>query len=436
MVDTPLHKKLKMANLDLPAQTGQDAGVDTYAQSYAGPMRLARLLFIINEHPELRGSAFQSLVHELHQNTINVALYTQVYELLADSYANDAWAASIPSMDCSWLEQTQQRNRDTLERLESELKGHRNHLLKDSVRLGYLELGEFYLQTGDTNAATKCYLRAREYCAHPTQYMDLFVRLMTLGLLTKQWPLVTTYLQRLSTYTFKTKPTPALQEQVLCIQALLHIRQGNYAEAVDHLTQLPRDPDQFSPQILSTRDVATLAVLCALADQPRSYIQNILRYNHRFKLYLETSTLAKHLIAAFHRSQFNQARAYLDTIVRTLAQDMFLAETASSMQEKIHTAMLLAYMRPYSVIDMRQMAMAFEIPSDKLEQHVFDLLSANRLTAQIDGQTKVIYCHSIKTNCPATKEMALIQLGAQVTEQTELLATQVHLQENDIVVQH
>ncbi|KAJ1975931.1 cop9 signalosome complex subunit [Dimargaris xerosporica] len=436
MVDTPLHKKLKMASLDLPAQVSQETDVGVYAQGYAGPMRLARLLFIANELPELRGSAFHSLAHELRQNTTNVALYTQVYQLLSDSYTNDAWAASIPPMDHAWVEQTQQHNRETLEQLESELKSHRNHLLKDSVRLGYLALGEFYLQTGDTNAATKCYLRAREYCAHPSQYMDLFVRLMTLGLLTKQWPLVTTYLQRLNTYTFKNKLTPALQEQVLCIQALLHIRQGSYAEAVDHLAQLPQDPEQFSPQILSTTDVATLAVLCALADHPRSYTQALLHQNPRFKLYLETSPLARPLATAFHRSQFNKARGYLDMISRTLAQDMFLAEAAPLLQEKIQMTMLLAYIRPYSVVDIHQMATAFEMTSDEVEQHVFDLLRANRLTAQIDGQTKVIYCHPVAAHCPATREAALMQLGAQATEQTQLLATQVHLRENDIEVLH
>jgi len=52
----------------------------------------------------------------------------------------------------------------SLEKLDTDLKNYKSNSIKESIRRGYDDLGEFYLDCGDLMNALKSFTRSRDYC--------------------------------------------------------------------------------------------------------------------------------------------------------------------------------------------------------------------------------------------------------------------------------
>ena len=62
-----------------------------------------------------------------------------------------------------WVDSTERRAASKLDRLETELNGYKTNLIKESIRMGHNDLGDFYYARGDlqvTGASPKPSLRA------------------------------------------------------------------------------------------------------------------------------------------------------------------------------------------------------------------------------------------------------------------------------------
>jgi COP9 signalosome complex subunit 1 len=59
------------------------------------------------------------------------------------------------------------------ERLEAELHGAKANLIKESIRLGHNDLGDFYYARGALQEAFKCHVRARDYCTTPRHILGM-----------------------------------------------------------------------------------------------------------------------------------------------------------------------------------------------------------------------------------------------------------------------
>jgi len=56
-------------------------------------------------------------------------------------------AASLGRRD--WVDSTERRAASKLDRLETELNGYKTNLIKESIRMGHNDLGDFYYARGD-----------------------------------------------------------------------------------------------------------------------------------------------------------------------------------------------------------------------------------------------------------------------------------------------
>ena len=66
--------------------------------------------------------------------------------------------------DDAWVDAEDKKAVHKLERLENELNNHKTSLVKESIRMGHNDLGDFHSERGDFAAALKCYVRTRDYC--------------------------------------------------------------------------------------------------------------------------------------------------------------------------------------------------------------------------------------------------------------------------------
>ena len=52
-------------------------------------------------------------------------------------------------------------------KLEADLAAGKANVVKEVIRSGYMELGDFFYRRGDLIQAMKNYLRSRDYCSSP-----------------------------------------------------------------------------------------------------------------------------------------------------------------------------------------------------------------------------------------------------------------------------
>merc|ERR1711939_1183957 len=120
--------------------------LESYIANYKGRTRLERLLLIGICSSVLGVEALKPAVREAKQGK-DVKRYLDAQNHLETIGPNEIEAES--------------------QRLEAELKGYKNNLIKESIRMGNEDLGSHYYRIGDLVNASKAYSRMRDYCTTP-----------------------------------------------------------------------------------------------------------------------------------------------------------------------------------------------------------------------------------------------------------------------------
>lgn len=108
-----------------------------------GRTRYERLILIGKCCVPLRVEALKAAVAEAKSGS-DIVRYNDACALLSAAAPGDPDAR----MDGAWIEDTEIANRAETARLETELKGYRNNLIKESIRVGIIILPRLVYATG------------------------------------------------------------------------------------------------------------------------------------------------------------------------------------------------------------------------------------------------------------------------------------------------
>ena len=155
-----------------------------------GNLKITRLEFIAENCPALATEAAALAIQELKKTSLD----TVKYEQICTKYGI--------TMDAEWMQTTlvkkndfklillifklqivQNFAKDKSEKLEDELKTYRNNSIKESIRLGFNELGKHYETMGDSINASKCFSRCKDYCTTGKHITDMCLDLIRVGLI-------------------------------------------------------------------------------------------------------------------------------------------------------------------------------------------------------------------------------------------------------------
>ena len=70
---------------------------------------------------------------------------------------------------------------------------------------------------------------------------------------------------------------------------------------------------------------------------------------------------------------------------------MFFGHKLDSTIENIRKKALVQYVTPYKVIDLREIAKAFDISLERIEAEIADLIISKQIQAKIDSHSKVLF---------------------------------------------
>jgi len=271
----------------------------------------------------------------------------QINGRLGDAYLPDAeWAARVE------LSGSKRH-----EKLEMELNGYKTNLIKESIRMGHNDLGDFFFERGDLQNAFKSYVRTRDYCTTSKHIVTMCLNVIAVSIALGNYGHVTNYVS-------KAEQTPELTDQVVVAKlraaaGLAALENGKYKLAARKLVEVHNDLGGSYCSVVSAQDVATYGGLCALASFDRAELKSKVIDNNMFLQFLELVPEVRELIHDFYASRYASCLSYLEQLRPTLQLDVHLHDHWCKLYEQIRHKALIQYCYPFVSVDLAVMATAF-----------------------------------------------------------------------------
>lgn len=211
------------------------------------------------------------------------------------------------------------------------------------------------------------------------------------------------YSHVVQTYISRAESTPNIPDKtntiskLKCYQALSLLGGSEYPNRyrtiADALTtEVSFESASHFNDIMSANDVGIYGGLCALVSYDRRQLQQQVLNNTNFKSFLTLEPSLHELIESFYKSKYAVCFELLEKYKCILKLDMYLQPHLETLIQLVSERAMVQYCIPYSVVDMRKMASAFNITIEELEQHLVTLIGKKeKISARIDSHKKVTW---------------------------------------------
>jgi len=399
----------------------EDFDLEAYINNYSGHTKIARLIFIAEHCKSLEKDAYRTAIEEL-KRTMNTSLYRSLHEKVGERLG-------FP-LDTQWIDSTDKKAAAQQERLELELNGYKTNLVKESIRMGHNDLGDFHYNRGDLNTALKCYVRTRDYCTTSKHIIQMCLNVIKVSIELGNYAHVVNYVA-------KAEQTPELSDKVVIAKlkvcsGLANLENRKYKMAARKLLETTFDLGNNFNDVVAPQDVATIGGLCALATFDRGDLKKKVIDNATFRNFLELTPELRELINDFYSSRYASCLKYLEKIKARLQLDIHLHEHVEALYQKIRNKALIQYFSPFISVDLNTMADAFNTNVAGLEKELSRLIMDGSIQARIDSHNKRLYARTTDQRS-ATFEKT-IKMGEEYQDNTQSLLLRVNLMRNDFVV--
>ncbi|RAK76442.1 COP9 signalosome complex subunit 1 [Aspergillus fijiensis CBS 313.89] len=353
-------------NVDLDSISGASLGLkirvedppkfelESYIANYTGRTRYNRLYVIGTCSTYLAVEALKAAIAEAKSGK-DVTRYERAVRALAEVAPNDPEA----TLDTHWVDHMQKVVKAETDRLEHELKGYKNNLIKESIRMGNEDLGQHYYLIGDLTSASKAYSRMRDYCTTPTHIISMLFKIINVAIERGDWLSVQSNVHRLRNLQSKQDEQSKVQPKLSTALGLSQLHSGSYLDAANSF--LNTDPglgDSYT-EVLTSNDVAVYGGLCALASMDRHELQQRVLDNNSFRNFLELEPQIRRAIAFFCNSKFRSCLEILEAYRADYLLDIHLQRHVHTLFTRIRTKSIQQYLIPFNRVTLDSMSKMF-----------------------------------------------------------------------------
>ncbi|KAK9273768.1 hypothetical protein L1049_018578 [Liquidambar formosana] len=249
-----------------PIISSEPLDIEAYAGLYSGRTKIARLLFIADhcDNASMQMEALRMAYDEIKKGE-NTQLFREVVQKI------DGQLGPTYGMDLAWAEAVDRRAEQRKEKLENELNAYRTNLIKESIRMGYNDFGDFYYAHGALGDAFKNYIRTRDYCTTSKHIIHMCLNAILVSIEMGQFTHVTSYVS-------KAEQTPDALNAVTvaklrCAAGLAHLEAKKYKLAARKFLETGHELGNNYTAVIAPQDVATYGGLCALASFDRTELK-------------------------------------------------------------------------------------------------------------------------------------------------------------------
>ncbi|TPX21033.1 hypothetical protein DIZ76_014986 [Coccidioides immitis] len=371
--------------------------LESYLSNYEGRTRFTRLYFIGTRSGYLATEALKLALVEARSGK-DVKNYQKALEALVKVAPSE----TDTTLDKIWVEQTLKSVKADTDRLEHELKGYKNNLIKESIRMGNEDLGYHYHQIGDLSAASKAYSRMRDYCTTTSHVASMLFKNINVAVDRGDWLAVQSNVYRLRNLQFKPEDETKNKAKMWASLGLSQLATGAYFDAaMSFVSTDPNLGDNYK-EIISANDIAVYGGLCAMASMDRSDLVSYVLENKSFRNFLELEPHIRRAVSYFCSSKFRPCLEILESYRGDYLLDIHLHNHVHHLYSQIRTKAILQYIVPYNRIALRSMANVFS-PKDIMTRtqrvteigstfllELLTLIQEGILDAQVDLERDVL----------------------------------------------
>ncbi|KAF8578837.1 hypothetical protein K439DRAFT_443986 [Ramaria rubella] len=433
-------KHVKRAKI-VPVDDDHPFELETYMSNYTGRSATFRLLHIATYSPTLAPPALQLALQYILQ-TPNTALYTSIIQ---EYNALPSTTEPLP-IDQQWIEEISTKNANDRNRLEVELKQYTSNMIKESIRMGHRDLGDFHLALGDYNASIKSYTKSREFCTTSQHVIDMCMSVLQLLIEQRNYA-------HIGTYVFKAEAAleatgakndqaskanianrDGVQTKLELATALGHFGQSSYDKAAYAFLKLgpARHLGDWAGTLVAPGDIAVYGTLCALASLSRSAIRASVLENASFGAYMEHEPYVREMIDAYMGSRFKTVLELLERYSTRHYFDIHLSPHVQELTALIRDRALVLYFQPFQSIRLSRMGDAFGMDVNEIEAQVVRLIQAGQILARVDSRNKILQARGQDPRSAMFSHA--VQTGMRIQETNRKLLLRMKLMQADLVV--
>lgn len=364
--------------------------LELYVQNYRGRTRFDRLYLIGRSSVPLCVDALKAAIAEAKKSK-DVQRYRDAWECIRVVAPSEPEA----QFDRAWEDATEKSNKAETHRLEVELKGYKNNLVKESIRMGNEDLGRHLEAIGELDAAAEAYYRMRPDVSTSKHLIDVGKHLVSISVQRREWPMVTANLNKI-TGLQNGDEEKAIQPYLKIMHGIALLGQEKYADAALSFLQTDAtSPSSTYNDYASPNDVAIYGGLLALATMDRKDLQAKVLDNQNFRTFLELEPHIRRAITQFVNGRYSACLAILESYRSDYLLDIYLQKHIKSIYSQIRSKCIVQYLIPFSCVTLESMNAAFALPGQSLEDELAGMIREGVLQARIDSIDKLVTTVSI-----------------------------------------
>jgi COP9 signalosome complex subunit 1 len=355
--------------------------------------------------------------------------------------------------DVEWVARTEEANKRELIRLEGELRGYKNNLIRESIRMGQEDLAMHHIDTGGPRpdsqdpiapagyaVAFTAFSKMRDYCHTPSQISSMTLRLAFTALLQAA---LAEQLDSASAGHFNTVHTQAVrlrssgckEEEQAQLTAISHVAvgiaalgAGDYSQAAASFMRTPFEYHRLGPVhgldferlVASANDVAIYGGLCALGTMSRDELQEVV-LGGQFRQFLEQEPHMRKAIGLYVTAKYEQCIALLQNYRADWTLDLFLSAHVDILFARIRQRSITAYFSSFSQVSIAALAASFpptrqdaSVSSEvAMEDELLSMIQNGQLDARLDVVDGMLFApykdHRAQTHEKARKTAAMVE---------------------------
>lgn len=389
----------------------------------AGALLPFRLAHVAIQCPQLSHAAL-TLAIDLTKKGKDVQMYNRLTELAAALDQHD-----LATVDTDWASRKDEENRRELSRLEGELRGYKNNLIRESIRMGQEDIAIHHLLTGGPvpdpsnpqtlsssgyNAAWLAFGKMRDYCTTPTHVNSMNLRQLHTSFVQAAAAQLSGQSQGLAYSTVNNHASRLLRsgvkdEEQSKLNPIAHVAQGiallgsaEYRAAANAFIQTPFEYHnlgvvhnmEVEKQLATANDVAIYGGLCALATMTREeLVKSVL--GGPFRAFLEQEPHLRKAISEYTTAKYQSCINTLRRYYSDWSLDLFLGASNPSiigthvdrLFARIRERSITAYFSSFSEVSLSSLASTFPPTSsspDAMEREVLGMIESGALDARLD----------------------------------------------------
>ncbi|CAD6456417.1 6f7bf864-1cbe-4e8d-b67f-38fa8d54ed51 [Sclerotinia trifoliorum] len=395
--------------------------LESYISNYRGRTRLERLYLIGVTSTFLGVEALKILIKEAKQGK-DVTIYMDACAALTKIAPNEPEAFR----DDQWIDATNKSNAAEAARLEAQLKGYKNNLIKESTRMGNEDLGKHYEATGQLALAFDAYSRMRQDISIPRHVIDVCKHIIEVSIERKEYIAVLSNVQKMRGTSIGPDDDQVIKPFCHVAEGIAQMHAGQYAMAAQTFLQVPPGVAGNYYTIVSANDVAVYGGLCALATIERNDLQKSVLENSDFRAYLELEPHIRRAIQAFVGSKYSTCLEILESYKADYLLDIHLQKHVDELYTRVRSKSIVQYFIPFSCVTFETLNKNFAPPGKTIEKELAEMIKCGELDARIDLVAKTLI------STPKATRQEIQQEALKTAKQVEREARQ-HLLRMNII---